>query len=152
MKTHWNNEMPYYRAVSEFIQQVQRWNKNSFGNIFQRMKILLARIGGVQRALERRSLRSLYRLEARLKRELEEVLMQEELLWLQRSRRDWIFFCDRNTAYFHQKPITRRCHNRIDAIKAEDGRWLYDMDAIKQHATNFFSKLYTSEQGVYMSY
>lgn len=75
MKTHWNNEMPYYRAVSEFIQHVQHWNKNSFGNIFQRKKILLARIGGVQRALERRSLCSLYRLEAKLKRELEEVLM-----------------------------------------------------------------------------
>ncbi|XP_015383671.1 uncharacterized protein LOC107176123 [Citrus sinensis] len=53
MKTHWNNEMPYYRVASEFIQQVQHWNKNSFGNIFQRKKVLLVRIGGVQRALER---------------------------------------------------------------------------------------------------
>ena len=44
-----------------------------------------------------------------------------------------------------KKTITRRRHNKIDAIKAEDGRWLYDMDAIKQQATNFFSNLYTSE-------
>ncbi|KAK9200020.1 hypothetical protein WN944_015215 [Citrus x changshan-huyou] len=61
-------------AVSEFTQQVQKWNKDNFGNIFQRKKGLLARIGGVQRALERRLLRSLYRLEAKLKRELEEVI------------------------------------------------------------------------------
>ena len=100
-KTHWQNGVPYDRAVSEFIQQVQHWNKNIFGNIFQRKKILLARIGGVQIALERRPLRILYRLETKLKKELEEVLMQEELLWLQRLRRDWILFGDWNTAYFH---------------------------------------------------
>lgn len=105
MQVNWKNEVSYYQAVSEFTQQVQHWNKNSFGNIFQRKKVLLARIGGVQRALERRPLRSLHRLEAKLKRELEEVLMQEELLWVQKSRKDWVCFGDRNTAYFHKKKL-----------------------------------------------
>lgn len=40
----------------------------------------------------------------------------------------------------------------IDAIKEEDGRWLYDMDDIKKQATNFFSNLYTSDQGMYKPY
>ena len=74
------------------------------------------------------------------------------MLWLQKSKRDWVLFGDRNTGYFHQKTLTRRHHNRIDAVKAEDGRWLYDTEDIKKQATNFFSKLYTSEQGVYESY
>ncbi|KAH9716124.1 reverse transcriptase domain-containing protein [Citrus sinensis] len=69
-----------------------------------------------------------------------------------KSKRDWVLFGDRNTAYFHQKTLTRRRYNRIDAVKAEDGRWLYDMEDIKQQATDFFSKLYTSEQGVYEPY
>ena len=149
MKNNWNTDVSYYQAVSEFSQQVKKWNKDSFGNIFQRKKGLLARIGGVQRALERWLLRSLYRLEAKLKRELEEVLMQEELFWLQKSKRDWVLFSDRNTAYFHQKTLTRWRRNRIDVVKAEDGRWLYDIDDIKKQATNFFFNLYTSEQELY---
>ena len=103
MENNWNNDVSYYQAASKFSEQVQQWNKDTFGNILQSKKGLLARLGGVQRALERRPLRSLYHLEDNLKRKLEEVLMQEELLWLQKSKRDWVLFNDRNTAYFHQK-------------------------------------------------
>lgn len=132
MENNWNNDISYYQPASKFTKQVQQWNKETFGNILQRKKGLLARIGRVQRALEQRPLRSLHRLKDNLKRKLEEVLMQEELLWLQKSKRDWVLFGDRNTAYFHQKTLTRRRHNRIDAVKADDGRWLYDIEDIKK--------------------
>ena len=64
----------------------------------------------------------------------------------------WLKITKVNTAYFHQKTLTRRRHNRIDAVKVEDGRWLYDIEDIKKQATIFFSNLYTSEQGVYELY
>lgn len=38
MKNNWNTNVSYYQAVSEFTQQVQKWNKDNFGNIFQRKK------------------------------------------------------------------------------------------------------------------
>ncbi|KAH9730831.1 putative ribonuclease H protein [Citrus sinensis] len=63
MENNWNNDVSYYQAASKFTKQVQQWNKDTFGNILQRKKGLLARIGGVQRALERRPLRSLHRHE-----------------------------------------------------------------------------------------
>lgn len=82
-------------------------------------KKLLARIGGIQQALERQPFRSLYRLESNLKKKLEEVLSQKELLWYQKSRRDWITYGDQNTSFFNQKTIIRRARNRITAIKDE---------------------------------
>lgn len=68
----------------------------------------MARISGIQQALERQPFRSLYCLEANLKKKLDEVLSQEELLWCQKSRRDWINYGDPNTSFFHQKTITKR--------------------------------------------
>ena len=48
----------------------------------------MARINEIQAALENYSSRGLMRLEARLRNELEIVMGQEEILWLQKSRKD----------------------------------------------------------------
>lgn len=82
--------------------------------------------------------KSVIRLEWKLRKELEEVLSREELLWYKKSRKEWISHGDHNTSFFHQKPISRRKKNRITAIKN-------DNNDIKAHAINFFSALYTAE-------
>lgn len=45
----------------------------------------LSHLGGIKRALEVYDSKSLNQLEWKLRRELEEVINQEELLWLQKS-------------------------------------------------------------------
>ena len=80
MQDNWQRNMPYAQAASNFTSKVATWNREVFGNIFKRKKELLAHLGGVQKALERQPLSSLYRLEVWLKKKLEEVLSQEELL------------------------------------------------------------------------
>ena len=76
----------------------------------------MARINGIQATLENYSSHNLMRLEARLRNELEMVMSQEEILWLQKSRNDWLLHEDRNMNFFHQKTIARRRRNRIEAI------------------------------------
>lgn len=39
-------------------------------------------------------------LKSTLRKELEVVLAQKEILWFQKSRRDWISIEDRNTTLF----------------------------------------------------
>lgn len=53
----------------------------------------------------------LIRLEEKLKRERNEVLLQEELLWRQKSRVDWIRAGNKNTRFFHTSMLTRRRRN-----------------------------------------
>ncbi|KAH9706363.1 hypothetical protein KPL70_012184 [Citrus sinensis] len=84
-----NGSWNFLEAVADFTQQTRRWNKDIFENIIYRKRKLLARIGAIQRILETKPNHSLTRLEVKLQKELEEVLTQEELLWLQKSRRDW---------------------------------------------------------------
>ena len=131
---------------------MQKWNKEVFGYIHKRKNNILARLAGIQRALEWHRSRHLMELEVTLKRELESILSQEEILWYQKSRRDWIEFGDRNTKYFHRQTIKRRRQNQIVMLKDEHGNWIEDVDVIKAHAVTFFKNLYTKELGEHIPY
>ncbi|KAL4361200.1 hypothetical protein GQ457_04G029180 [Hibiscus cannabinus] len=51
---------------------------------------------------------NMIKLESKLLIELESILDQEELLWKQKSRSDWIRFGDRNTKYYHAKAQNKK--------------------------------------------
>lgn len=85
MASYWRSNNAYVDMVWDFTPKILQWNKVTFGNIFKRKMRLLARLGGIQLALEVNPTRSLGRLEKKLKKELEEVLTPEELFWHQKS-------------------------------------------------------------------
>lgn len=70
----------------EKVQMVSRmiheWAKRDIGNIFKEERILLARINGVQEALERGYNPFFMDLSIRLQCDLERILKQEEILWI----------------------------------------------------------------------
>lgn len=51
---------------------------------------------------------ALFGLEMRLKKKWAEILLEEEMLWLQKSRVDLLRFGDRNTEFFHTMTLVRR--------------------------------------------
>ncbi|GMI82608.1 hypothetical protein HRI_001930100 [Hibiscus trionum] len=79
-----------FENLADFQTSSRRWNKEVFGHIGQRKKQLLACIRGVEIAIERNQTPFLLDLERSLKGELSEVLKQEESLWFQKSRSQWI--------------------------------------------------------------
>lgn len=132
-------------SVKKFTNQIDHWNKNEFGDIFKRKRKILARLSGIQKALEMHQTRNLLKLETNLSKQLDDILNQEELLLFQKSRSDWIQFGDRNTSFFHQKTMTRRRHNPIVWIKDDRGQWISNEDELKAHAIDFFANLYTAD-------
>ncbi|XP_074318679.1 uncharacterized protein LOC141655501 [Silene latifolia] len=89
------------KQLSNLSSDLQKWNKEVFGNIFRKKRELLARIEGCQRHLSIARTSNIIKLEAKLRRELDEVLEREELLWYQKYRVDFIRDGDRNTSFFH---------------------------------------------------
>ncbi|XP_039014644.1 uncharacterized protein LOC120144710 [Hibiscus syriacus] len=85
-----------------------------------------------------------WNLKYMLKNELEEVLQQEESLWLQKSRNQWILHGDKNTKFFHACTMLRRRHNYVRALKEADGSWISDQVALCSMAVNFYRDLFTS--------
>jgi hypothetical protein len=80
----------------------------------------MARINGIQRKqhIERNN-KFLEKLEQNLQQELTLILKQEEAVWFQKSRSQWIKDGDRNTRYYHVKTINRRRRNKIMMLKNE---------------------------------
>lgn len=107
---------------------------------------MLARIAGVQKILSTMVDRGLIKLEAHLRRELDEVLDREETLWYQKSRIDWLKNGDRNTTFFHLSTIIRRWKNKITSIKNNEGVWLQNKEDIKNHIVDYFTSLFQADE------
>lgn len=68
---------------------------------------MLARIRGIQRALCNPLHSGLIVLEHKLLTEYEDLLDQEELVWFQKSREQWIIEGDHNTVYYHASAVLK---------------------------------------------
>ncbi|KAA3472641.1 reverse transcriptase [Gossypium australe] len=117
------------------------WNKTVFGNIFTRKKKLEARIAGIQRTLRHQFVPGLWKLEKKLKEQLNLTLHQEETLWFQKSREKWVVQGDRNTKYFHTVTLVRRRRNKIEGLQNDMGEWITDLEALKQMTVKHCSPL-----------
>lgn len=74
-------------------------------------------------------------MEFKLQKELSSILNQEELMWHQRSRTQWLVDRDRNDKFYHMHIIARRKKNMIIMLKNEDGEWLFDPDVSRNHVS-----------------
>ncbi|XP_010675063.1 uncharacterized protein LOC104891112 [Beta vulgaris subsp. vulgaris] len=151
VQSKWKHSVPIMSSLLSLSEALQDWNRDVFKNIFQRKRLLLARIEGVQKNIGFSTHRGLIKLESKLRRELEDVLQEEETYWFQKSRITWLKDGDRNTRFFHLSTIVRNWRNKISAIKDDDGIWLHDKDLVKTQIVTYFSTLFTEEpdDGIY---
>ncbi|KAL4333427.1 hypothetical protein GQ457_07G010550 [Hibiscus cannabinus] len=121
----WSDSVDMATNVSSFRDESRSWNCDVFGHIGRRKNLLMARIKGVEQALEDSCSPFLENLEEDLKRELFVVLDQEESLWHQKARARWIEKGDRNTTFFHTAATMRWKHNSIRMLRLNDGAWSF---------------------------
>ncbi|KAK9025106.1 hypothetical protein V6N11_065003 [Hibiscus sabdariffa] len=88
--------------IANFYKAATYWNENIFGHIGKRKRQLMAHISGIERVVDFSTNNHLQELEKKLKGDLDVVLWQEESLWFQRSRSQWIEDGDRNTKYYQK--------------------------------------------------
>lgn len=81
--------------------------------------------------------------------EYENVLFQEEMLWMQKSRCKWLVQGDRNMKFFDTTTMVRRKRNKIEALLNENGDWEYDNDKLMTMVVDYFKGLYREEQEVF---
>ncbi|XP_050207419.1 uncharacterized protein LOC126656837 [Mercurialis annua] len=145
VKNNWADSDSFVNSVDKFAAEARKWNYNVFGNIFKRKNILLARVRVIQRARMYYNFAKLDSLESALTKDLEDTLYQEELLWLQKSRYDWIIDGDRNSAFFHKKVKQRRRQNRILMLKDDNGVYIDDQSKLQQMAMDYYKSLFKAD-------
>ncbi|KAK4490473.1 hypothetical protein RD792_001150, partial [Penstemon davidsonii] len=124
----WKDAPSIFGAIDRLPKIMREWNRNSFGNIFENKRRLLARINGIQKCLCQEENPFLSSLEKYLIEEYNEILKQEELFWFQKSRTQWLSQGDRNTRFYHMTTISRRRRNKITALKINAFNALNNMD------------------------
>ena len=74
----WTEDGPLKLNVEKLTTDVKNWNREVFGDIFQRKKRLEARLRGIQTRIAERPNSHLLNLESHLRKEYFEVLQYEE--------------------------------------------------------------------------
>lgn len=139
----WNNS-DYFKASSNFIDNVKPWKDNTFGNIMGRKRKLLARLQGIQSSNSYATSSFLKNLELDLQHEFNDILKIEEDYWKLRSRIMWLNDGDTNTKFFHISATNRKRRNKITFFKDNAGNWINDHSLILSHVQNYFTFAFTS--------
>ena len=133
-------------AISNFMVKAQRWNKEVFGNVFAKKKLVMAKLLGTQKALASCPNPFLINLQNQLSEEYNLILQMEEEIWAMKARTNWIILGEMNTSYFHMSTLARRSKNRITNIQNGDGVLVHNVEEVKDIFTSSFIKLYQTEQ------
>ncbi|KAK2649578.1 hypothetical protein Ddye_017067 [Dipteronia dyeriana] len=129
--------------IQSLSNNLKEWNQTTFGCIFQRKRRILVRLQGIQKSLGERFNSGLIKLEATLRKEYNNIIEQEEVFWLQKSRNIWLKQGDRNTKFFHLSTMVRKRHNKLEGLKGEDGIWKSDKTSMKDIVISYFQKLFS---------
>ena len=74
-------------------------------------------------------------------------MRDEELLWFQKSRVNWIESGDKNTAFYHAAVMIRRNRNKISTLKI-NGEWISNPAVLKSHVVSYFHELFSRTEEV----
>ncbi|XP_075662992.1 uncharacterized protein LOC142632487 [Castanea sativa] len=78
-----------------------------------------------------------------LRKEINDLLDDEEIYWGQRAKAHWLKEGDKNTRFFHAQASERHKQNTILGIRDSQGKWCDEMDSIAKAAIDCFDNIYT---------
>ena len=77
-------------------------------------------------------------------KQLDDLLLKQEIFWRQRSQMSWLKHGDRNTKFFHSKASQRRRQNYIEGIKNANGVWVEEVKVVAEVAFEVASDYFTN--------
>ncbi|RVW46854.1 Transposon TX1 uncharacterized 149 kDa protein [Vitis vinifera] len=118
----------FMRKLKFVKSKLKEWNIMTFGDLKERKKLILTDLSRIDLIEQEGNLNSDLVLERTLRRrELEDVLLKEEVQWRQKSRVKWIKEGDCNSKFFHRVATGESWRvEGIDwvPISGESGVWL----------------------------
>ncbi|XP_075662942.1 uncharacterized protein LOC142632422 [Castanea sativa] len=77
-------------------------------------------------------------------KQLDDLLLKQEIFWAQCSRLSWLKSGDKNTKFFHSKASQRRRRNFIQGIKNSEGVWVDEIEDVAEVAVHYFENIFSS--------
>ena len=82
----------------------------------------------------------------KLERRINNLLIDKEMYWKQRSRADWLKEGDKNTKFFHSKASARNRKNKIQGIEDKQGHWTEEEAEVEVEFCEYFQEIFTSSR------
>jgi hypothetical protein len=82
--------------------------------------------------------------EVSMQKSLDDLPIQEEYLWRNKSRKIWLTCQDLNMKFFHTSTIIKRRRNAIDFLKLPSGVWSFIRQDIGNRFTSHFKNIFSS--------
>jgi hypothetical protein len=132
----------FQQKLKNFKQKFKNWNKQTFGNIFETQRQLTEKMNTIQSQIWDTGLFEPLKLhEEAIKQKLEERKAQEEILWRQKSRIQWLKEGNRNTKFFHRSTIQRRHANRITQLILDNGKIRHTHEELEEELVTYYQNL-----------
>jgi len=151
---YWRSSTATGKSKMAILQQklkklrahIHLWNHTTFGKIFKDKCALELELECIQKnIMDNGHTNTLKIKESTTQKKLNERCTQEETLWRQKSRIQWLKEGERNTAFFHRSTIQHRMTNRINAIKTDEGNHVRTQDEIESELVSHFHSLLSEE-------
>lgn len=123
-------------------QSIKSWNVYKFGNVQKEINFIKRKLLGLKNSPRTTESASEEKV---LSDRLDEWFAQEELLWKQRSRSDWLNDEDKNTVFFKIKATKRRDKKFIELLEKEDGSTVTEQKLILEEFVNYFKSLFSRD-------
>ncbi|OMO55536.1 hypothetical protein COLO4_35936 [Corchorus olitorius] len=133
------------RKIQTTKERLKEWNRNHFGNLSKRKRQLEEELARIQQHIDIPENRM---REEAVRKKMEEVMEQEQLMWMQKSRANWYIQGERNTKFFHLTTKKRRARNIITSIKRPDGQITEDAKEIEETFLGKFKEIYCAQDNV----
>jgi exonuclease III len=151
-KEWWAQAEIHHGSVMYRLQQrlktfkilLKHWNVNSFGNIHHNIQNIEKQLEELQKIfISGTRTDDLAQKEEALRKQLEERRQQEEMLWKQKSRVQWLKEGERNTKFFHRTAVHRRHVNRITHLEDSQGNTIREHAKIEEELIHYYRDLLT---------
>ena len=145
IRAAWNDSVNLFNSngmvmgLRQCANDLSRWNRSVFG-------LVPRQIQNKRKALNDLVLRDHDGCNGyetiKLRKEINDLLDCEEIMWQQRSKFNWLSLGDRNTKYFHTKASGRKKKNTIFKLMDERGIWRESASVVAEVAVSYFENLY----------
>jgi hypothetical protein len=129
-------------GLGKVMQHLQMWSKQKFGSVKAQLEKSRSRLEELMSMnADREEIR-------RVTDSMNELLYMKEMMWLQRSRIDWLREGDRNTKFFHSKAVWRARKNKVKQIIDDSGVVHTEQQSMGNLVSDYFQNIFTSDPSI----
>ncbi|KAL9672560.1 hypothetical protein QQ045_028811 [Rhodiola kirilowii] len=134
------------KKLAKIRKRLGVWNRTTFGNVMSKLKEAKREEEKLDLLQEQRNLSTEEQLrKSALKSRIWQLENQEERIWHQKSRVNWLKAGDQNTKYFHRAATWRSKKNSIDSLFI-NGRRVEEPEELKREVRSWFVEHFSSKK------